>query len=148
MLTTSNQLLPSGNRLPESKTLGKRFFFEKFSWTKLCYSIFWKTLLILILIESSLESWILIKWLLDSWNLLWLNDSLILKTCFDWTILWFLKWVFDIIKIILESIASMWRNKVTSQCLNVTYHPLMLKSILVRIQPKFNFKLVLNESLI
>jgi len=55
MLATGNRLLPSGNRLPESKTLGKRFFFEKFSWTKLCYSIFWKTLLILILIESSLE---------------------------------------------------------------------------------------------
>jgi len=29
MLATGNRLLPSGNRLPESKTLGKRFFFEQ-----------------------------------------------------------------------------------------------------------------------
>ena len=95
MLATGNWLLPSGNRLPESITLGKRFFLEKISWTKLCYSIFWKTLLILILIESSLdsllESWFLIEWLFDSWNLL---DS------------WFLTWVFGIIKINLEIFAS------------------------------------------
>jgi len=33
MLATGNRLLPSGNRLLESKTLGKRFFFEKLFWT-------------------------------------------------------------------------------------------------------------------
>jgi len=83
MLATGNWLLSSGNRLPKSETLGKRFFFEKFFWTKLCYSIFWKTLSILILIESSLdsllESWILIERLFDSWNLLWLNALWFLK---------------------------------------------------------------------
>jgi len=57
------------------------------------FNSFWKTLLIFILIESSLDSWILSldSWILnldlDSWNLL---DS----------------WFFGIIKIILEGIAS------------------------------------------
>ena len=55
------------------KLFGKRFC-EKF----LCYSMFWKTFLALILIESSLDSWILIleNWLnLETW--LFLNlDSL------------------------------------------------------------------------
>ena len=30
---SGNRLLPYGNRLPESKNSGKRFFFEKFFWT-------------------------------------------------------------------------------------------------------------------
>ena len=92
------------------KLFGKRFFFEKFFWTKLCYSIFWKTLLILILIESSLdsllESWILIERLFDSWNL------------FD---AWFLTWVFGIIKINLESFASTKRCS-SSRILQQSWH--------------------------
>jgi len=35
MLATGNRLLPSGNRLSESKTLGKRFFFEKILLNKI-----------------------------------------------------------------------------------------------------------------
>ena len=40
MLATSNRLLPSGNRLPENKTLGKKKFFEKFSWTNCAIQYF------------------------------------------------------------------------------------------------------------
>jgi len=35
MLGIGNQLLPSGNRLPESKTLGKRFLFKKILLNKI-----------------------------------------------------------------------------------------------------------------
>jgi len=45
-----NRLLPYGNRLPESKNSGKRFFFEKFFWTNCdIQSFLWKILFILIL---------------------------------------------------------------------------------------------------
>jgi len=55
-------------------------------------------------LESLLESWFF-TWILTLHLTLdsWLNDSLILKTCFD---SWFLTWVFGIIKINLESFAS------------------------------------------
>ena len=66
MLATGNWLLPSGNRLPESKTLGKRFFFEKFFWTncviqsfllkKYFYTYVDAFLEVLVYLESSLES--------------------------------------------------------------------------------------------
>ena len=85
------------------KLFGKRFC-EKF----LCYSMFWKTFLVLILIESSLDSWILS---LESWSWLFLNLdyswNLILEA-FWLLILWNLlnSWFFGVIKIILEDIAS------------------------------------------
>ena len=66
MLATGNRLLPLGNRLPESKTLGKRFFFEKFFWTncaiqsfllkKYFYTYLDVFLEVLAYLESSLES--------------------------------------------------------------------------------------------
>ena len=47
---SSNWLLPYGNRLPESKNSGKRFFIEKFFWRNCAIQSFlWKTLFILIL---------------------------------------------------------------------------------------------------
>jgi len=80
------------------KLFGKRFFFFKNSCAIQCFE---KTLLILILIESSLDSWILSLYLnLESWSwfvkLSWL------------LILWNLlhSWFFGIIKIILEDIVS------------------------------------------
>lgn len=66
MLATGNRLLLSGNRIPESKTLGKRFFFEKFFWTnwaiesfflkKSFYTYLNAFLEVLVYLESSLES--------------------------------------------------------------------------------------------
>ena len=47
------------------KLFGKRFC-EIF----MCYSMFWNTFLILILIDSSFDSWI---WSLESWSWLFLN---------------------------------------------------------------------------
>ena len=47
--TSGNRSLPYGNRLPESKNSGKRFFFEKFFWTScaiqsfLCQRKYWIT---------------------------------------------------------------------------------------------------------
>ena len=72
-----------------------------YSWLK-DFS-FWKILLIKIVLFNILKNsfntylnW-LFSWFfylnLDSW----LNDSLILKTCFDWTTLWFLKLVWLLI---------------------------------------------------
>ena len=55
-----------------------------------------------------LESWVLILYLnLESWS--WFLTLALIEQLFDsWNLLdsWFLTWVFDIIKIILESIAS------------------------------------------
>jgi len=87
------------------KNSGKRFFFEKFFWTnyviqsfllkKSFYTYLDAFLEVLAYIESSLksslESWFLIEWFFDSWNLF---DS------------WFFTWVFGIIKINFESFAS------------------------------------------
>jgi len=81
------------------KLFGKRFC-EKF----LCYSMFWKTFLVLILIESFLDSWILSlkswSWLflnLDSWNLIESWNLIVLESWFFET--WFLKlfdsWFFE-----------------------------------------------------
>ena len=48
--TSGNRSLPYGNRLPESKNSGKRFFFEKLFWTNCAIQSFlWKILFILIL---------------------------------------------------------------------------------------------------
>ena len=79
----------------------------------MCYSVIEKNFLILILIESSLDSWILSletwSWLflnLDSWNLILESWILILETRV--LNLWNLlnSWFFGIIKITLECIAS------------------------------------------
>jgi len=66
MLATGNGLLPSGNRLLESKTLGKRFFFEKLFWTnsaiqyfllkKSFYTYLDALLQVLVYLEYSIES--------------------------------------------------------------------------------------------
>ena len=114
---SGNRLLPYGNRLPESKNSGKRFFFEKFFWTKcaiqslkkIIYTYFDAFLEALAYLESfldsSLESWFLIEWLFDSWNLL--ESWFLIEWLFDsWNLLesWFLTWVFGIIKISLEAL--------------------------------------------
>jgi len=77
---SGNRLLSYGNRLPESKNSGKRFFFEKFIWTNcVIQSFLWKILFILILIfflrflhifESSLEYSLESSWF---FNLVWMN---------------------------------------------------------------------------
>jgi len=84
------------------KLFGKRFC-ENF----MCYLMFWKQNLVLILIESSLDSWILS---LESWNLkfdFWILNhetwNLILESLLE-TLL--NSWFFGIIKITLEDIAS------------------------------------------
>jgi len=95
---SGNRLLLSGNRLPESKNSGKRFFFEKFFWKNCAIQSFlWKILFILILrflhilslLLNLLDFFNLFECIFDSWNLL---ES------------WFLTWVFGIIKISLEAL--------------------------------------------
>ena len=44
---SGNQLLPYGNRLPESKNSGKRFFFENLFWTNCAIQYFEKLFLYL-----------------------------------------------------------------------------------------------------
>jgi len=80
---SGNRLLPYGNRLPESKNSGKRFFFEKFFWTNcVIQSFLWKILFILILMLflrflhilslllnlhlNLLDSLILFEWIFNS----------------------------------------------------------------------------------
>ena len=123
MLATGNRLLPLGNRLPESKILGKRFFFEKFSLTKLCYSIFKKKNSFYTYLNGSCISWVF------SWFFTWI---LIL----DWMTLWFLKLAWILILDLslwhhqnkLGSFASISSTSRTSQSLTDSYHALRMAS--------------------
>jgi len=87
MLATSNRLLPSGNRLPESKTLGKKKFFEK---------LFWKKIVLFNILKNSFNTYL--NWVF-SWFFTWILNL-------DWTTLWFLKlaWL-----LILE--LSLWHHQ-------------------------------------
>jgi len=102
MLATGNRLL-SGNRLLESKTLGKRFFFEKFFWTKWSYSIF-----------SFEKIFLYLSWCF-SWNsyISWVFSWILIL---DWTTLWFLKLVW---LLILD--LSLWhhQNKLGKLCFHI-----------------------------
>jgi len=80
---SGNRLLPYGNRLPESKNSGKRFFFEKFFWKNcVIQSFLWKILLYL------------------SWCFSW-------GSCISWVFSWIFTWIFLISLILFEkSLAS------------------------------------------